>query len=271
MVRATYHPVKKRFVVKAVKDGMSLKAASEKYDVPLHTIYGWTGKLNRTSPRNADSQPGSVKKLSKDVKVHEIPLLPEGEEAEALETLIIKDAVELPTLKLDQVATTNAEGDANAKLNRRPTVLSDKTTAVLDHLGRRRRRTFTTQDKLRILAEADRAVGPGEIGALLRREGLYSSALTHWRRQRIAGKFGSSKPIERARMSKPSERLLALNTGDPLASEFEKLQKENAQLQRRLQRSEAIIELLQQLSDLLGSAQSRTNNRSISYNENDTR
>jgi transposase-like protein len=50
-----------------------------------------------------------------------------------------------------------------------------------------RRRRFTAQDKLRILAEADGAAATGGIGAILRREGLYSSALTNWRRQRMPG------------------------------------------------------------------------------------
>jgi transposase-like protein len=56
---------------------------------------------------------------------------------------------------------------------------------LLDRPGRR---TFTAQDKLRILAEADRAASvPGGVGAIVRREGLYSSALSDWRRQRAAG------------------------------------------------------------------------------------
>jgi transposase len=57
---------------------------------------------------------------------------------------------------------------------------------------RPRRRTFTAKDKLHILAETDRAAVTGGIGAILRREGLYSSILTDWRRQRDAGAFDSS-------------------------------------------------------------------------------
>src|SRR3954469_17562412 len=56
---------------------------------------------------------------------------------------------------------------------------------------RPRRRTFTAQDKLRILADTDRASKTGGIGAILRREWLYSSALTEWRKQRNAGAFGA--------------------------------------------------------------------------------
>jgi transposase len=62
---------------------------------------------------------------------------------------------------------------------------------------RPRRRTFTAQDKLRILAETDRATETGGIGAILRREGLYSSALTDWRRQRDAGAFTALVPGKR--------------------------------------------------------------------------
>ena len=261
MGRATYHPVKKRFVVKAVKDGMSLKAASEKYDVPLHTIYGWTGKLNRTSPKSASGLPRQVKRLAKDAKMHETSLLPDCAEAEASEQPVVKDAVEVLAPTANRLMTTNADGSANTGVGLWPAVLPEKMAVGPDRLGRRRRRTFTTQDKLRILAEADQAVGPGAIGALLHREGLYSSALTHWRRQRMAGRLGSSAP---------SERVLKANTGEPLAAELAKLQKENAQLQSRLQRSEAIIELLQQLSDLLGRAQPRADDLSISYSKIDS-
>ena len=57
---------------------------------------------------------------------------------------------------------------------------------------RPRRRTFTAPEKLRILKEADQAAGTGEIGAILRRHGLYSSALGEWRRQREAGTLGGT-------------------------------------------------------------------------------
>ena len=60
----------------------------------------------------------------------------------------------------------------------------------------RRRRTFTAADKVRILSEIDRA-GPGGSGAILRREGLYSSALTDWRRQRDAAAYEALKAVKR--------------------------------------------------------------------------
>ncbi|KAA5607763.1 transposase, partial [Rhodovastum atsumiense] len=103
---------------------------------------------------------------------------------------------------------------------------------------RPRRRTFTAKEKLHILQEADRATGAGEIGALLRREGLYSSALTDWRRQREAGILDGLAPARRGpKASEPN----------PLAAELAKAQQENAKLRLRLERAEAIIDLQKKL------------------------
>ena len=105
------------------------------------------------------------------------------------------------------------------------------------------RRTFTGPEKLRILKEADQAAGSGAIGALLRRHGLYSSALSEWRRQREAGVLGALTPAKRG------PKLTAPN---PLSAELASMQRENVQLRRRLERAEAIIEVQKKLSDLLG-------------------
>ena len=99
---------------------------------------------------------------------------------------------------------------------------------------RPRRRIFTAADKLRILAETDRAVDTGGISAILRREGLYSSALTDWRRQRAAGVFDALTPARRGRKT---------SAPNPLAAEMAGLQRDNARLTRRLARAEAIIEV----------------------------
>ena len=107
------------------------------------------------------------------------------------------------------------------------------------------RRTFTAKEKLRILAEADKAAGTGEIGALLRREGLYSSALTEWRRQRDAGILNGLSPARRG--PKPNEP-------NPLTEEMTKAQQEISRLRLRLERAEAIIDLQKKVSDLLGMA-----------------
>src|ERR1700719_2918220 len=91
----------------------------------------------------------------------------------------------------------DAEADATAKGGRRPTVVVASASASPELSDRPRRRTFTARDKLRILAETDRATATGGIGAILRREGLYSSALTEWRRQRDAGTFTALVPGKR--------------------------------------------------------------------------
>ncbi|MCY0999995.1 IS3 family transposase [Myxococcus sp. MISCRS1] len=97
-----------------------------------------------------------------------------------------------------------------------------------------RRRGFTTEYKLRVLAEADRCTKPGEVGALLRREGLYSSLLSAWRRQRDAGELSASSPKKRG----PPAKL-----PDASARRVAELEKELARAQARLKRAEALLDL----------------------------
>jgi transposase-like protein len=101
------------------------------------------------------------------------------------------------------VGTQTAVG-ACTEGGRRPTVVPTS-TANPEMSVRPSRRTFTAPEKLRILKEADQAAGTGEIGAILRRHGLYSSALSEWRRQRDAGTLApSGRPDERfARKFRP--------------------------------------------------------------------
>ncbi len=101
-----------------------------------------------------------------------------------------------------------------------------------------RRRRFTAEYKLKVLAEADRASEPGAVGALLRREGLYSSHLSAWRRQREEGKLGD----------RPRGRL----GRHPLERENEALRKENARLRRRLEQAQTVIDVKKKLSRALG-------------------
>jgi hypothetical protein len=98
-----------------------------------------------------------------------------------------------------------------------------------------RRRTFKARDKLRILAEIDAARGtPGGVGAVMRREGLYSSALSDWRRQRDAGAFEALSPVARGPKTAPP---------NPLAADHARLLRDNKRLTQRLERAEAIIDL----------------------------
>jgi transposase len=105
------------------------------------------------------------------------------------------------------------------------------------------RRRFTAADKLRILRLADACTVPGSLGALLRREGLYSSNLTTWRRQRDAGTLSALTPKQRGRKA-PSR--------DPLRRENEQLRQENERLTRRLRQAELIIDVQKKVSQMLG-------------------
>jgi transposase-like protein len=103
-----------------------------------------------------------------------------------------------------------------------------------------KRRQFTAEYKRRILQEAAACTQPGEVGALLRREGLYSSHLTSWRHQRQRGELQGLTPAKRGRKS------------DPQAAELARLQRANAQLQAQVERAELIIDVQKKLSQLLG-------------------
>ena len=125
---------------------------------------------------------------------------------------------------------------------RRPTVVATPSAASPELPDRPRRRTFTAAYKLRVLREVEEA-GPGGIGAILRREGLYSSLLTDWRRQRDAGANEALKAVKRGpKVAEPNQ----------LAAEHARLQRDNKSLTQRLQRAEAIIEIQKKLALLLG-------------------
>ncbi len=104
------------------------------------------------------------------------------------------------------------------------------------------RRKFTAEYKLKILAEADRCTEHGQIGALLRREGLYSSHLTDWRRKRTRGTLVSLSP--RKRGPKPEK--------NPLEPKVAQLEREVERLQRKLKQAETIIDVQKKVSGLLG-------------------
>jgi transposase-like protein len=136
----------------------------------------------------------------------------------------------------------DAGGGAAMDGGRRPTVVAAPPPVPSELSARPRRRTFTARDKLRILAATDQAAGTGDIGVILRREGIYSSALCDWRRQRDAGAFGALTPARRGpKAAEPN----------PLAAEVALLRKNNAHLTRRLARADAIIAVQKKLADLL--------------------
>ena len=101
------------------------------------------------------------------------------------------------------------------------------------------RRRFTAEYKSRILDEADRCTEPGQLGELLRREGLYSSHLTTWRRQREAG----LTPKRRGRKPLPNKRE---------REELERLKRENKRLAEELRQARLIIDVQKKVSEMLG-------------------
>jgi transposase len=105
-----------------------------------------------------------------------------------------------------------------------------------------KRRRFTAEYKHRILTEADQAKGSGGVGALLRREGLYSSLLTTWRREREAGVRQALTPQKRGPKSKR----------DPVAEHVQKLQRDNQRLTEQLRKAEIVIDVQKKVAGLLG-------------------
>jgi transposase len=106
------------------------------------------------------------------------------------------------------------------------------------------RRRFTAHYKLRILAEVETCAKPGEIGALLRREGLYSSHLTTWRRQKEQGQLLALEPKKRGR--KAQEK-------NPLAHRVTALEKENERLRKQLRKASILIEAQKKMAEILDS------------------
>lgn len=105
------------------------------------------------------------------------------------------------------------------------------------------RRRFTAEYKLRVLTLADACNEPGDLGKLLRREGLYASNLKTWRSQRDHGVLSALSPKKRGR--KESVR-------NPLHAENERLRKENERLSNRLRQAELIIDVQKKISQILG-------------------
>ena len=107
-------------------------------------------------------------------------------------------------------------------------------------VAKAKRRQYPAEYKLRILREVDECKGSGEVGALLRREGLYSSLVSKWREQR-----------ERGSLTGLSGRRRGPKV-DPHTKELERLQRENKRLQEKLERAELIIDVQKKVARLLG-------------------
>jgi transposase len=109
--------------------------------------------------------------------------------------------------------------------------------------GKRPRRRFTAQYKLRILEEIDASSDQGHIGTILRREGLYYSNIRKWRQQRNQGVLHGLSPKKRGRKG---------NEANPLSKKVAELERENRRLQKKLKQAETIIEVQKKVSEILG-------------------
>lgn len=123
------------------------------------------------------------------------------------------------------VASRSARSTRGSEISERPT-----------------RRRFSVEEKRRILNAAD-ACAPGTLGALLRREGIYSSLLAAWRAQRDRGDFDAGVLRKRASRKSQDQALQRRNA---------ELERENRKLNRRLQRAELILDIQKKAAGLLG-------------------
>ena len=148
--------------------------------------------------------------------------------------------IELAALERREGERSEASRSGGAANSRRAAVPPVPDPEVV---AKAQRRKFNAEYKLGIVEEADRATDPGAIGALLRREGLYSSHLVEWRRLRETGALGA---LSRKRGRKPTRNSLAEENG--------KLKAELARVNRKLQQAEMIIDVQKKVSALLGIA-----------------
>ena len=103
-----------------------------------------------------------------------------------------------------------------------------------------KRKRFTAAEKIRILREVEACRGTGEMGALLRREGIYSSYLTTWRKQRESQELEGLAPQKRGPKTTPE------------AIELAKLRREHARLQERMRQAELIMDVQKKVAQMLG-------------------
>ena len=143
-------------------------------------------------------------------------------------------------VEMDVVVGPEAEGARRATGAFGPATTSRATDPDPEVPAKVQRRRFTAEYRRRIVQQADACKKPGELGALLRREGLYASYLTTWRRQRDQGELVAG----RARKRGPTPTLV-----DP---RVRPLEVENRRLQRKLQRAETIITLQKKVAEILG-------------------
>jgi transposase len=127
-------------------------------------------------------------------------------------------------------------------MERTETTEKKLTTPSTEVLEKPMRRRFTAQYKLRILAQADGCTEMGQVGELLRREGLYSSLLSTWRKPRDEGVLAGLTPKRRGRKAKPK---------NPLAEKMIRIERENERLKTKLRQAELVIDVQKKVSEIL--------------------
>jgi len=153
----------------------------------------------------------------------------------------------------------NGFDDGEPEGARRATGGSPSTGSAKEHLmitppdpevaEKKPRRNFTAKYKLEVLKKADACTEPGQLGELLRAEGLYSSNLTTWRRQRDEGLLDALSPKKRGRKEKEK---------NPLAPKVAELEREIERLRKKLKKAEIIIDVQKKVSEILGISQEPT-------------
>src|SRR3989449_1860066 len=120
---------------------------------------------------------------------------------------------------------------------------TSRMTVETEVVAKARRRRFTAAEKLRVLREADGCKKPGDLSALLRREGLYDSHLPTWRAARRGGELAGLTPRARGPKAKPV---------DPRDKKIAELERETRRLQARLERAEGLIAVQKKVAQILG-------------------
>jgi transposase-like protein len=139
---------------------------------------------------------------------------------------------------LKQSETTGRDSDERSETER--IAGASRSNEVIPKKVRRR---FSASDKLKILAAADRCTKHGEIGALLRREGIYSNQLQIWRQQRSQGELGALSGKKRGRKPNPH---------GPLVTKLAESEKLVAKLMKRLEKAETIISFQKKFLEMFG-------------------
>jgi len=139
-----------------------------------------------------------------------------------------------PTSKVAEATETVVSGNRASEPSQTPDP---------EVLPKPKRRTFTAAYKADILRQAEACTKKGELGALLRREGLYSSHLSKWRRQRERGALAGLTPKKRGRKEDPNKQLQA---------EVERLRRANQRLEDELSKARAVIDIQKKVAMLLG-------------------